>query len=107
MFAPTTEGIDKMTITELMRSERIGYLEAKRRVETSEQMSVGSTVESTDRDALVWSLRLALELVQELKRHCPAREHLEQEQFITERLASLRGLPNGTGETIKSVTPTK
>jgi hypothetical protein len=30
----TTEGKDKMTIAELMRKERIGYLEAKRRVET-------------------------------------------------------------------------
>ena len=34
MFAPTTEGKDKMTIAELMRTERIGYLEAKRRLET-------------------------------------------------------------------------
>jgi hypothetical protein len=32
-----------MTIAELMRTERIGYLEAKRRLETSEQMSVGLT----------------------------------------------------------------
>jgi hypothetical protein len=38
----TTEGKDKMTISELMRKERIGYLEAKRRVETSEQMAVRS-----------------------------------------------------------------
>jgi len=61
VFASTTEGIDKMTISELMRTERIGYLEAKRRLETSEQMSVGSTVESTDRDALVWSLVVGIE----------------------------------------------
>ena len=41
-----------MTIAELMRTERIGYLEAKRRVETSEQMAVGSTDLISDRKAL-------------------------------------------------------
>ena len=62
MFAPTTEGIDKMTISELMRTERIGYLEAKRRVETSEQMAVGSPVESTDRATLFGELVLMVDV---------------------------------------------
>jgi hypothetical protein len=79
-----------MTIAELMRKERIGYLEAKRRLETSEQMSVRSPVESTDRAALVASLKLSLALVLELQRHRPDEEHVEQERFINEMLASLR-----------------
>ena len=95
-----------MTISELMRSERIGYLEAKRRLETSEQMAVCSLcgedphklsecpacLDNDNTRRLLLTTRKAL---QRLLRHCDASP---QEVEAAQQTLDLLKQPNVKGE---------
>ena len=98
-----------MTIAELMRTERIGYLEAKRRLETSEQMSVGSNPWLA---ALVAAWKEYQEIDGDYTYHLQegGDSKYTRQQWMDAWLKfdnMMKEAANETGETIKSVTPTK